>query len=80
MSRKSVNWRKMTTPELSSASARFTQIARGEQPLHHELIRAVGGHGEEGATDDAGPEGVSLVVRFKAKLNMWNLPAAAATE
>ena len=58
MSRKSANWRKMTTPELSSASARFAQIARGEQALDHELVGAVRGHGEEGSAEDAGPEGV----------------------
>ncbi len=36
----------------------LAQIARGEQALHHQLVGAVRGHGEEGAAEDAGPEGV----------------------
>ncbi len=39
---------------------RLAQIAGGEQALHHELIGAVGGHGEKGAAEQAGPEGVAL--------------------
>src|SRR6185437_8903017 len=30
----------------------------GEQALHHELFGAVGRHGEEGAAQGSGPEGV----------------------
>ena len=60
MSRKRVNWRKMTTPEESRARRDSREVACGEQALHHELVGAVRGHGEEGSAEDAGPEGVGL--------------------
>src|SRR5712671_1312106 len=31
---------------------------RREEALHNDLVRAVGGHGEKGAADESGPEGV----------------------
>jgi hypothetical protein len=40
--------------------AGLTQVASGEQALHHELVCSVGGHGEEGAAEESGPEGVGL--------------------
>ena len=40
--------------------AGLAQIAGGQHALDHELIRPVRGHGEEGSTQDAGPEGIGL--------------------
>ena len=40
--------------------ARFTQAARGEHPLDHELIRPVRGHRQERPADNSGPEGIGL--------------------
>ena len=40
--------------------AGFAEVAGGEHALDHELVGAVGGHGEEGSAEDAGPEGVGL--------------------
>src|ERR1700761_4963947 len=37
---------------------RLAQVARGQHALHHELIGAVRGHGEEGSAEYACPEGV----------------------
>src|SRR5229473_6695543 len=31
---------------------------RCEEALHDDLVRAVGGHGEKGAADESGPEGI----------------------
>ena len=35
-------------------------ISRGEQALHHGLVRPVARHGEESTAEDAGPESVAL--------------------
>ncbi len=40
--------------------AGLAQVAGGEHALDHELVGAVRGHREEGAAEDAGPEGVAL--------------------
>lgn len=40
--------------------ARFAEVASGKHALHHELVGAVRGHGEEGSAEDASPEGVGL--------------------
>ena len=37
---------------------RLALALRREQPLHHQLVGAVAGHGEECTADDAGPERV----------------------
>ena len=50
----------MTTPLREQREAGFAEVARGEHALDHELVGAVRGHGEEGAAEDAGPEGVGL--------------------
>src|ERR1700733_811559 len=39
---------------------RLRKILCSQQALDDELIRAVAGHGEEAATDEAAPEGVGL--------------------
>src|SRR5207249_12301984 len=31
---------------------------RSEEALHDDLVGAVGGHGEKGAADESGPEGI----------------------
>ncbi len=36
-------------------------VARGQKPLHHGLIGAVAGHGQERSAEQAGPEGVLFV-------------------
>ena len=41
-------------------NARVAQIFGSQQPLHHELIGAVAGHGQEAATGQPRPEGVVL--------------------
>ena len=40
--------------------AGLAQVAGGEHALHHELVGAVRGHGQEGSAEKAGPEGVRL--------------------
>ena len=50
----------MTTPLESRATMRLAQVAGGEHALHHQLIGSVRGHGEEGAAENSGPEGVGL--------------------
>ena len=38
----------------------MAEVAGGQHALHHELVGAVRGHGEEGSAKDSGPEGVGL--------------------
>ena len=51
MSRKSAELQEDDDAGAEQRGAGFAQIARGEQPLHHELVGSVRGHGEEGAAE-----------------------------
>ena len=41
-------------------NARFAQVLCRQQPLHHELIGAMTGHGQETTADKPRPEGIGL--------------------
>ena len=59
---------------MSSAFFASRSLRAGEQALHHRLIRAVAGHREECAADQAGPEREAFRQAEKAKSKICNLP------
>ena len=50
----------MTSPANQQRQAALALVAGAEQALHHELIGAVAGGGEETAAENARPEGIGL--------------------